>query len=374
MKKTILLLSIIFLSVCSYSQPEHMKNFLRCGFPRLSDYHCYNYDTINAPNPHALTKSSDYNQSQIPFRLERKMRIMRTAAYLVIKDDKIIYENYWVHKDRDSILNSFSVAKSIVSLLVGIAIDQGKIKNINQKVVTILPWFNQGMDTTLRIIDLLTMSSGLNWNEDFANPMSDVAKAYYGDYLDSLIREVHVVKTPGKTWKYQCGNTVILALILEKVTGEPIYKYAEQKLWIPIGATHTAYWGKSSRNGLTKAFCCFYATPRDFAKLGLLVLHKGFYNGKQIVSKRYINEVITPANWLKYKNKKVNFYGLHFWLVKHHGEYLPYFSGMFGQYIIIFPRENAVVVRFGEMINQLGVESVPPDLKLYLKAADKLLK
>ncbi len=261
-----------------------------------------------------------------------------------------------------------------MALLIGIAIEEGKIENLNQRVDIFFPQYKIEGDTALRIIDLMAMSSGLSWDERFMNPLSDIAIAYYGSNLDSLMKEQKVVDMPAKKWKYQCGNTMVLLMILEKATGVPIYKYAEQKLWIPIGATHEAYWGKNSENGLAKAFCCFYATPRDFCKLGLLVLNRGYYNGKQIVPASFIDTITKLATWIQYQNKNVDFYGLHFWITKYHKVQIPYFSGMFGQYIFVFPEQNAVVVRFGEMINELKVLPNPPDVALYLKVADKFIK
>lgn len=373
MKTKLLTIILIISAMPLFPQTDHIQKFIKCGMPNLSDYNCFDYDTLQKTNSIEIPISSDYNTFEIPKRFLARMAIMRTSAYLVVKNDSILFEQYWLGFDKDSVMNSFSVSKTIVSLLVGIAIGEGKIDSINQKVSDYLPEFKNSK-YTLRIVDLLTMSSGLSWNEDFANPMSDVVMAYYGTDLDSLIKSVKITDEPGKKWKYQCGNTILLSLILEKATGIAIYKYAQEKLWKPIGATNNAYWGKDKPNGLTKAFCCFYATPRDFAKLGLIVLNKGMYNGKQIVPKEYINAMVEPASWLKNKKKKVDYYGLHIWKVKYHHDYIPYFSGMFGQYIFIFPKQNAVVVRFGEMINELRILPEPPDVPLYLKVADKIFK
>ncbi len=357
-----------------FSQMDHIQRFFKCGMPRLNDYSCFDYDTINIGTPQEIEISSEYNKQEIPKKFLTRLLFRRTSAFLVIKDDKIIHEDYWLGFNENSVMNSFSVAKSIVALLVGVAMQEGKIDSLNQRVGDFLPQFADSSEYNLRIIDLLSMSSGLSWSEDFANPMSDVAMAYYGNNLDSLIKNLKIVDKPGTKWKYQCGNTVVLSMILEKATGETIVKYAEDKLWKPLGASHIAYWGKDRPDGLTKAFCCFYATPRDFAKLGLLVLHNGKYNGKQIVSSIFIKAISQPDTWLKYRKKNVDFYGLHFWLVKYHKEQIPYFSGMFGQYIFIFPKENAVIVRFGEMLNELTILPVPPDVPLYLKIADRLIK
>jgi CubicO group peptidase (beta-lactamase class C family) len=356
------------------SQPDHVQRFFKCGFPRLSDYKCFNYDTISASNPKELSISPFLNTYEIPRRFMTRMMLMRTTAFIVIKDNQTIYEQYWLNFDSSSVMNSFSVSKSIVALLLGIAIKEGKVESINQRVSDFLPQFKNENDSVLRIIDLLTMSSGLNWNEDFTNPFSDIVVAYYGSDIDSLIKKIKVVEEPGKKWKYLCGNTIILSLLLEKATGVPIYQYAQEKLWIPLGAEKDAYWSKDDSWGITKAFCCFYATPRDFAKLGILVLNKGMYNGQQIVPKEYIETITKPSTWLQYNRKPVDFYGQHIWFAKHNNEMIPYFSGMFGQYVFIFPKENAIVVRFGEMLNELTIMPLPPDVPLYLKVADKVLK
>jgi len=372
--KRIFVITLLFLSSMPlFTQPEHITNFFKCGFPKLDDYKCFDCDTIKAQNPIEWELSEEYNKITIQKRLLARMAIMRTAAYLVIQDGKILFEEYWLNFDQNSKMNSFSVSKSIVALLIGIAIEERKIESINQKVKDFIPYFSQGKDSLLTIIDLLSMSSGLNWSEEFANPMSDIIIAYYGNSLDSLIRGSQVEETPGKKWNYQCGNTLLLTDILEKATGKKVYDYAQEKLWIPLGSTNDALWGKDSSSGTTKSFCCFYATPRDFAKLGLLVLNKGKFNGKQIVSEEYINIITTPSKWLKYKNKNVDFYGLHVWLVPQKKK-IPYFSGMFGQYVFIIPEKNAVVVRFGEMLNELTIQPLPQDVKLYLKVAERILQ
>ncbi len=365
----------MLLSMPIFSQPDHISKLFKCGFPKLTDYEYFEYDTVHSLNPHRLKTAENCNVGRIPKHLLTQMIFMRTSAYLVVKNDEIIYEQYWLNYDSSSVMNSFSIAKSVVALLLGIAIDEGHIQSINQHVNDFLPQFSQGLDTTLRIVDLLAMSSGTNWSEDFANINSDIVMAYYGSDLDTIINNIHLSEPPGNRWNYQCGNTLLLAKIIETATHRKLYDYAQEKLWLPLGASHDAYWAKDkSLNGRNKAFCCFYATPRDFAKLGLLVLNKGYYNGKQIVSKEYINTVTSPAYWVTHRKRSVDFYALHFWLVDYKKHKIPYFCGMLGQYIFVIPEENAVVVRFGEMLNELRVMPVPPDVKLYLSAAKHILK
>lgn len=372
-KKIVSFLTLILLAMPVFSQLDHFQRFFKCGMPGLRDYSCFDYDTLQATNPRKLQNSANYNTSKIPRKFMTRMMFMRTSAYLVIKNNEVLFEQYWGGYNENSQMNSFSVAKSIVSLLIGIAIKEKKIESINQKISDFLPQI-KSTDYSPRIIDFLSMSSGSNWNEDFANPMSDIAIAYYGSNIDSLLRQMNIVNEPGKKWKYQCGNTIILGLMLEKATGTPLAQYAQEKLWTPIGATKPAFWAKDKPNGITKAFCCFYATARDYAKLGLLVLNKGSYNGTQIIDKQYIEKITSPSNWLKFRKKTVDFYALHIWRAKYNNKMIPYFQGMFGQYIFIFPEENAVVVRFGEMLNELIILPEPPDVKLYLKVAKTILE
>ncbi len=375
MKKTYILFTILILSIMPlFSQSEHWSKIFKVGLPALDDHKYFPKDTLiaNAPRPLALSKK--YNKKEIPKALLARMMFMRTTGFLVLKDNEILHEEYWLNYDKDSVTNSFSMAKSIVSLLVGVAIGEGKIQSVNQKVMDFLPQFSKGLDTSLRIIDLLTMSSGSSWSEDFTNPNSDIVKAYYGSDLSSLIKKTYTEKEPGKEWCYQCGNTVILSLLLEAATGQKIYEYAQEKLWTPLGATHNAYWGKDKETGITKAFCCFYATPRDFAKIGLLILNKGKVNGKQIIPKEYIEQATQPASWATFRKKPVEFFGFHLWLVTYKKQKIPYLSGVLGQYVFIFPDQNAVVVRVGEMINALSVQPTTPDVPLYLNVASKLLR
>jgi CubicO group peptidase (beta-lactamase class C family) len=267
------------------------------------------------------------------------------------------------------------MAKTITAILLGIAIDEGKIGSVNDKVYKYLPHFSQGMDTMLTIEHLLTMTSGLNWTERFTDFNSDVAMAFYSDTLEGLLETIHVVREPGKYWKYQCGNTLLLGMIISEATGMPLAQYAEEKLWKPLGAHHYALWTRDS-NGITKAFCCYYATTRDFALLGRLMLNKGKWNGKQIIPEDYFRKMITPVGDAQFgKRNYVDFYGYQTWLYpRDKQEHIYYFAGMYGQYIIIFPERNAVMVRNGRMLNQLSIMRIPPDLPVYINFALRELK
>ena len=204
-------------------------------------------------------------------------------AYLIIKDDSIRFERYWDNYSDTSYSNSFSMAKSIVSILTGIAIHDGKIKSITQHVSDFIPSFKEGMDSLLEIKELLTMSSGIDFEESYTSPIAYPAEAYYGDDLMKVTLKYNVVTKPGLRFKYLSGNTTLLGYIVSVATGKKLSDYASEKLWQQVGAEHPAYWSTDHDNGMEKAYCCFNSDARDFARIGQLYLDSGRWEGKQIV-------------------------------------------------------------------------------------------
>jgi len=208
------------------------------------------------------------------------------------------FEAYWDGYGKDSYSNSFSMAKSIVSLLVGCAINDGYIRSIDDPVGNYLPEFAEGDKAKITIKHLLTMSSGLSWDESYSTLFSLTTKGYYGNNLSQLVLNQTVVKEPGKTFEYRSGDTQLLSLIIEKATGETLSDYASEKIWTKVGAEHDALWCLDRNDGVEKAFCCFNSNARDFARFGQLVLNQGMWNGEQIVPASYLAEALTPATYL----------------------------------------------------------------------------
>ena len=366
---TLILILLVFLY-----ENKHLKNLINHGLPTIDDYKIYENDTIKANNFIEWELAKDYNKKKIPDSLRSQIEEYETVALIVIQNGKIKYEEYWEDYNQDSIINSFSASKSIVSLLIGIAIDTKAIDSIDQKVTDFLSDFNNSKPTDITIRNLLSMSSGLDWSEQFRNPVSDVAKAYFGDNLDEMYENVRVTKPTGKKFAYQCGNTLVLMKILEKATNMSITKFAEENLWSPIGAKNPALWSLDKKNGTVKAFCCFYANVRDFARLGQLVLDKGEFDGNFVVSRSYINEATEPANFLTDRyDENVYYYGLHFWIADYKGYQIPYMRGMNGQYIFILQEKNAVVVRLGRKRTEEKIRHTPKDAFIYLETALQML-
>lgn len=274
---------------------------------------------------------------------------MKTRAFLVIRNDSILYERYWEKHSKETTSNSFSMAKTIVSLLVGIAIDEGKIKSIDESVYHYIDAFKENGRDVVTIRHLLTMSAGFDWDESGKNPLSETAEAYYGNDLEGLVTRQRVVEKPGTIFHYQSGNTHLLSMVVEKATGITIADYAAEKLWKPLGAEKEATWSMDRENGDEKAYCCFYATARDFALLGRLLLNKGEWNGKRIISAGYIDKMTTADTFLLTEDGISNLvYGLHMWTYYNNGNPVHYFRGLLGQYIMVIPNENIIIVRLGE--------------------------
>jgi CubicO group peptidase (beta-lactamase class C family) len=272
---------------------------------------------------------------------------MDTKAFLIFQGDTLVYEKYFDEHTQNQVSNSFSAAKSVIGMLIGIAIEEGKIRSVDDLAGKYIPEFNKNGREKITIRHLLTMSAGFDWVESGANPLSEAAEGYYGSDLYGLVTRLRVIDEPGVNFNYQSGNSQILGFIIEKATGKSINQYTEEKLWVPLGARNNAYWSLDKEGGDEKAFCCMYATARDYALLGQLLLNNGFYNGKQVVPKWYIDKMLeTPS--MKTKENVPNMrYGWHTWVYKNKGNPIYYCRGLMGQYMIAIPNKNRVIVRLG---------------------------
>ena len=313
--------------------------------------------------------ANDYNKQELPEFIKPINDILETVAFMVIIDDSIKHEQYWHGYSADTMSNSYSMAKSFVGTLIGVAIKEGKIKGVDQKVCNFLPKFCEGRNIELTIKDLLTMSSGLNWTEDYYSPIGQTAQAYYGSYLKRLIMGLTVVEPPGKVFKYHSSCTQILTFILEAAAQKTISEYASEKLWQPMGTKHPALWSTDTKGGDEKGFCCINSNARDFARLGKLYLHKGNWNGNQILDSSYVKEATSATDLIdKNGNKNIN-YGYQFWICQHKEMPIYYARGLWGQYIICIPDKNMIIVRLGKKYGNHLEDGHYDDFYTYIDAA-----
>ena len=189
------------------------------------------------------------------------------------------------------------------------------------------------------------MTTGLNWDESYFNPLSITTEAYYGDDLYHTALRQRPVREPGTVFAYHSGASQLLGMVVSRATKRTLAEYASVKLWIPMGAETEALWSEDHEDGLEKAYCCFNATARDFARLGQLVLQDGIWNGTQLLNKEYIQAMITPHQIPNDKGVKTDFYGYQWWIEQTDQGPVPYARGILGQYIIVIPQKNSVIVR-----------------------------
>jgi len=320
------------------------------NFANIDDNKIFDQRIIHkSTNPQPWPLSKKYNKTDLSKALKTYHESEKSIAFVVLKNDSLVHEEYWSGYGENSLTNSFSMGKSVTSVLVGIAIKEGKIKSVEQPIGDFLEDFSHRKFKEIKIKHLLTMSSGLNWDESYANPLSMTTEAYYGSDLWRLMLKLRVINKPGKEFKYLSGDTQLLSFLLKKATGKSLSAYTQEKLWQPLGAVNDAEWSLDQEKGYEKAYCCMYSNAKDFARIGSLYLHKGNWKGKQILDSNYVKASTTPANLIDSETGKPNdFYGFQWWIVPNYkGEKVFYARGILGQMIIVIPSKNIVIVRLG---------------------------
>lgn len=339
--------------------------------PGINEHHLfYNYELQN-PRP-KLWNDISPNKSLSTYDIA-SLDSIQTASFLVIKNGEIVHESYYNGFNDTIPTNSFSAVKSMVSLCIGIAIDEGYIGSVDQKVAEFLPEFKKSELDEVTIRHLLTMSSGLSWSESGNNPYSNNAAAYYGSNLRALVTSQRLVSESGKVFDYKSGDTQLLSYIVEEATGQSLGDYFYDKIWSKIDVEHKGYWNLDKKDGDEKGFCCLYATPRDYAKLAQLVLNNGQWNGVQIISKEYLNKCLFPAKEITEKDgSENNRYCWQWWYANRDGKDIHYGRGLLGQYYIIIPADDLIIVRTGWKRKKVGDDGHPKDFWDYINIAYSL--
>lgn len=341
------------------------------GSPEIDDRDFFPYNTIAATAPQPWPMGSRYGKLALKPEQENELKDLYSVGFAVIQNDSLIFEQYWNGWDADSVSNSFSVAKSYVSVLTGIAIQDGVIKSVQQPVGDYLPEFKEGCYAKITIENVLTMATGLDWSESGANPFSDNAKGYYGTNVRELSLTQPCRDEPGKEFDYISGGTQIMAEVIEAAYKRPLDELVREKIWTPLGCEHDAYWGKDRTDGDFKAFCCLYATARDFGRIGQMYLDSGMWHGKQIVPRDYWQASITPAKLLD-KGKPNERYGYFWWLAEIDGKPIHYCRGFHGEYVVVVPHERLVFVRTGMKREEVNAEGHPNDVFQWIAIAREL--
>jgi CubicO group peptidase (beta-lactamase class C family) len=308
----------------------------------LEDYKEFDNEVVKNGTPQPWPHHKNYNWATETEALNTINKTNGTIAYVIIKNDSIWFENYYDGFGEDSKSNSFSMAKSYVSGLMGKAIEQGYIKSLDQPVSDFFPEFSEGKAARMTVGDLSSMCSGTNWDEAYYSPLSITTRAYFDDDLAKVILGLKVVNEPGKAYKYASGDTQLLAMVIEKATGKKLYDYLSETFWVPLGSENSTFWQVDSKeHDLVKAYCCIASNAKDFARFGKLYKDHGKWNGKQLLDSAFVAKSVTPRFAASPE------YGYGWWLKKQKGKSFFMMRGHLGQYVIVEPNDNVIIVRLG---------------------------
>tara|TARA_B110000503_G_C7112428_1_gene398728 strand:- start:138 stop:1298 length:1161 start_codon:yes stop_codon:yes gene_type:complete len=338
----------------------------------LDDYTYFDNNTLPASeDPQPWPLHLEYNTISLSEALEKHHETTKSVAFLVIKNDSLYFEKYYDGYGEDSKSNSFSVAKSFVAAMLGKAIMEGYIRDLDQPVKDFLPELKGPYSDQVTVGDLASMASGQRWEEAYYSPFSVTASAYFVKDLDKIIIEQPIDEAPGKSYIYKSGTTNLLGMVIAKATGKNLTTYLYETLWNQMGAEHESYWQVDSKEkGSEKAYCCIASNARDFARLAKLYKDHGKWNGKILLDSAYIAKSIRP------RFEESPEYGYSWWLKEYKGYDVFMMRGHLGQYIITFPEENLILVRLGHLKGPKSQDGDPftPDIYTYMDAALEINK
>jgi CubicO group peptidase (beta-lactamase class C family) len=295
--------------------------------------------------------TTEYTYQGSKYSLDEYFKRNFVTGFIVLHDNQIIIEKYFYEADHNSRFVSQSVSKSIVSVLIGAAVEEGAIKNINDPVIKYLPYLSESGYRNVTVKNLLQMSTGVKYSENYDDPKSEAAllgsalltgTPSFKDYVKSI---QPTDTPPGTKFEYQSVNTQVLGLLLEKVTGKRLNEYTQEKLWKKIGTQSDAFYYESNKQPDTCAFACFNATLRDYARIGLMMLNGGKLGEKRVVSSAWVHDSTTPdAPFLKPAPDGGPGYGYQWWIPS--GDERVYMAqGIYGQCIYVDPARHVVIVQ-----------------------------
>ena len=300
-----------------------------------------------SPLPEAAEIDLGPSETGVDGDFDRFLGANDTLAFAVVHRDRLVYERYFGGAGLDTTQTSFSVAKSILSAVIGIAIDEGAIGSVDDPVTEYVPELLERDRRFERITirDLLAMASGIRYDEpEVPMPLGDDVTTYYGvDLRWAALEDTEILRPAGEEFLYNNFNPLLLGLVLERATGTSVSDYVATRLWQPLGAQADASWSLDSEDsGFEKLESGFNATLRDYARFGLLYLHGGEWNEARIVPEDWV-EASTAADT---STDPAPHYQYFWWVdVERPGRF--YGLGNLGQYVYVAPDADAVIVRNG---------------------------
>ncbi|MGB3549121.1 MAG: serine hydrolase [Candidatus Binatus sp.] len=360
-------------SAAPWTQPGYLYRYFVWGAQRITssrsdDYRNYgSYPIDKAPaafhfapgNRDEIPATVEYEEGQAVKRvaLSELLRSTGTHAFIVARDNQVLYEGYFNGFERDSVCTSWSLAKSFTSALVGIAISEGYIKSLDDPITNYLPELKDRGFDAITIRNLLTMGSGIQYRIGFFPWDEFVLAGYYPNLRQLLLSDLKIMEPPGQSFHYNNFNTELIGMILERTTGRAPSQYLQEKIWKPIGAEYPATWSiDSEEDGFEITPILLNARAIDFAKFGRLYANNGNWDGKQIIPRHWVVESTTRdpndrRQWETFSRwqDKGGYYKYFWWGVSQaSGDYSFMGVGTYGQFIFVCPRTRVVIVRMAD--------------------------
>ena len=361
----VLIIAGIYISGHGYIFKAFQKTYLK-GYTtaHIDDYVDFDNAVVHTGVPQPWLRHEKYNQQQLSDDVRKLLEDFQTAGFGIFKDGEILYEEYWNNYSDSSLTNSFSMAKSITTMLLGKAIEQGYISDLDQRITDFIPEFlSDSLGCLVTIGDLSSMRSGFDWTEDYYSPFNVTTEAYYGGNIEKQLLKRHFTNRPGEHFRYLSANTELLAIVLKRATGKDLAQYLSEEFWQPLGMENDALWSLSGE--IEKSFCCVFSNVRDYAKLGQLLLQKGNWNGVQLLDSAFIEKMITPC-YDAFREDEPKKYGYSIWVDETYNPPFYGFMGHLGQRIIVVPDENLVIVRLGKTRDTISPSKGHIDMDTYL--------
>ncbi len=373
-----LLQHIVFLTLACAFCSCYMARAYKFRKFKLSDHTKLDFKKVEAPSTsYQYINGLQNNYSAASSWLDENLKNTQTASFIVIKNDSIVYEKYFDGFTGQTLFPSFSIAKSFVSTLVGIAYEEGNIKSLQEPIINYLPELlkNDSRFKEITIQHLLDMRSGIKWSEGGYGLKDDAIKLGFRPNMWSHIKKIKIESSPKDDSDYKSINTMLLGIIIKRATGKNLVEYLQEKIWQPLGMETTATWN-TDKKGLPITYGGLNATARDFAKLGSLFLKQGSWNGHQIISKQWINNSVNEDTMFVYKGYRNQWWGESAYsyfkdsaeavVFKNRGANISkvnktknglffvakqtnnfYAQGILGQFVYVVPDKNIVIVRTG---------------------------
>lgn len=404
-KKLVISLTIFFFAiVCAFAlllsiqySPTYVFRLVTMHVADINDYQFFPKRSIEKSSSPSKFQSKSREQ-YIESLFDRRLEVSgfnsfddwafksQTTSLIVIRNDEILYEKYFNGFSRESFFHSQSMAKSFISFLIGVAIDEGAIESVDDSIVKYIPILAERdiRFNSITIRHLLEMRSGLKYTTHYIpftnihSPWHDEAVGYYHNYMrDRLLNDIEVENAPGELFEYNNYNTSFLGIIIENATGKTVSNYLEEKLWQQIMEYDAFYSLDSRESGFEYMPSRLIARAIDYARFGMLYLNKGEWQGKQLISASWVKQSLSEISnsspdmypdWFNNNNCERTYYSFHWWgHVNCDGTKQFFATGNLGQNIYVIPDLQIVIVHTGNSLKYYGDQDMWHIAKLLRK-------